>query len=162
MENFYFFLTLVFVFSFWAYDGYKLLMFYSAIEEAKRWDKRKAKLVGIESANLKSKPSRNVVSRFFRTVFFPEKFNFFAYFYEGDIKVGAFNFSLYPKHTRHISFFARKILRSDPEHVEIYVNPRKVSENILIPASEHKIIGKIVWFGIKTFCLTFLMLYLFF
>lgn len=162
MENFYFGLTLLLILAFWLYDCYKLLRFYGNVEEAKKWKPRKAKLVGIESTNIKSKPSKNVIARGYRAIFSPEKFNFFAYFYEGDVKVGAFTFSLYPKHTRHISFFARRILRANPEEVDLYVNPSRVEESILIPASEHKLTGRIIWFGVKTFCLTFLMLYLFF
>lgn len=162
MENIYFAFTIILIFAFWTYDGYKLLRFYSRVEEAKQWKPRKATLVGIQSANIKKRPSNNIFSRLFRAIFSPEKFNFFAYFYEGDVKIGAYTFSLYPSHTRHISFFSRRVSRLDPEEVEIYVNPSKVHENILIPASEHKMTGRIIWFGIKTFCLTFFLLYLFF
>lgn len=162
MPDIYFILALLFILGFWIFDAYKILKFYSTIEEAKNWQPREAKLVGIETANLAKKPSKNFIARLYRFLFSPERFNYFAYFSEGDVKVGAFTFSLYPKHTRHISFFSRSILRSDPEFVEVYVNPSKPHENVLIPPSEHKIIGKVVWFGIKTFTLTFALLYLFY
>lgn len=162
MQDLYFILGLLFILGFWLFDGYKLLRFYSEVEAAKKWIEREANLVNIKNSIVTKKPSSGFFARFFRVLFSPERFNIFAYFYEGEVKIGVYNFSLYPRYNRHISFRARALFREMPERITVYSNPEAPQESIIIPPSEHKIVGKIVWFGIKTFLLTFLMLYLFF
>lgn len=162
MDNLYFIFTLLAILGFWLYDAYKLLTFYGRVEEAKSWSKRSATLYGIKPASIKKRMQGNIITKTYRLIFSPQKYNIFAYFYENDIKIGVFKFSLYASHNRHISFYARKILRESPEKIDVFVNPEIPHEVVIIPPSEHKIIGKMVWFGIKTFFLTFFLLYLFF
>lgn len=162
MQDFYFILGLIFILGFWLFDGYKLLRFYSDIEAAKKWVEKEAHLINVKASMVTKKPSNGFLSRLFRVLFSPETFNIFAYFYENEVKIGVFRFSLYPKYNRHISFRARKIAREMPDKIKVYSNPEAPHEAVIIPPSEHKVVGKIVWFGVKTFLLTFLLLYLFF
>lgn len=162
MDNLYFIFTLLAILGFWLYDAYKLLTFYGRVEEAKSWEKRTAILYGIKPASVKNKIRKGFLARAYSILLSPQKHNIFAYFYEKDIKIGVFRLSLYHAHNRHISFSGKKIFRDNPEKIDVYVNPKMPHEAIIIPPSEHKIVGKVVWFGIKTFFLTFFLLYLFF
>ena len=162
MENIYFTLSLVLIFSFWIHSAYKIAVFYGIIENAKSWVKKEAVFEKVVSASSYKSHSKNPFIVMFRSIFLPEKFNIFAYYYVDDIKIGAYNFSLYPSYERHISFFARKVLRLKLDTIDVYVNPDKGHESIFIPASEHKFTSKLIWFGIKTFFLTLIILYLLF
>lgn len=162
LDTFYFILAFVFIFGFWLWDGYQILAFWGVVENAKTWSVKKGELVGVSSSELVKGSSKNgIFSKLFRLLFSRRRYNIFVKMDVDGVDIGVFNASLYPKYTRLITVFCRSLERKSISEVDVYYNPDDPHEATIIPPSEHKVVRRCVWFGIKTFVLTLLLLYFF-
>lgn len=119
-------------FTFWR--GYKLFSLISRTEKAKKWDVVKA--IVMDARILDKQKSAESRIKDFKTCFF-----YAVYEYNG-IKFGTTTINLYQKNVKSDSLAIKKI--HDKKEIDIFVNPEKPHESVLLHPSSHGIMKD--WF----------------
>lgn len=138
------------------------MLLWGDIERAKGWPSTPARLIGIApSRSVSDMTKSNFLVRLYRLLFTKKIYNAYAKMHYNDVEVGVYRVSLYRKFNRHCTLFCKGVQRKETETIDVFYNPDAPHEAVFMPPSEHRMRGYCVWYAIKTFTLTFLLLYLF-